>query len=102
MISEEQVTELNAANLSYAVVPVQDKLFCLYNSFVKNESMYAVSTVLNGQGRLISDQGVLFWGLKSTLDFQRLRQVAPDQVVIPYVHYGKPAFAVVALSAPAR
>jgi hypothetical protein len=102
MISEEQVTELNAPNLSYAVVPVQDKLFCLYNSFVKNENMYAVSTVLNGQGRLISDQGVLFWGLKNTLDFQRLRQVAPDQVVIPYIHYGKPAFAVVALNAPTR
>ena len=102
LISEEQVTEMNAPNLSYAVVPVQDKLFCLYNSFVRNDNLFPASTVLNGQGRLITDQGVLFWGLKSTLDFQRLRQVAPDQVVIPYIHYGRTAFAVIALSAPAR
>lgn len=102
MISEDQITEMNSANLSYAVVPVQDKLFCLYNSFVRADNIYAASTVLNGQGRLITDQGVLFWGLKNTLDFQRLRQVAPDQVVIPYMHYGKTAFAVVALSVPAR
>jgi hypothetical protein len=69
---------------------------------VRADNLFPASTVLNGQGRLITDQGVLFWGLKSTLDFQRLRQVAPDQVVIPYMHYGKTAFAVVALSAPAR
>ena len=102
MISEEQITELNSPNLSYAVVPVQDKLYCLYNSFVRTNNMYAATTVLSGQGQLIADQGVLFWGLKSTLDFQRSRQVAPDQVIIPYLRYGKTGFAVVAFNAQVR
>jgi hypothetical protein len=87
MISQEQVTELNSPNLSYMVVPLQDKLFFLYNSFVHGQSMYASTTVINRQGELVSDEGILFWGLKNTLNFQQSRQMAPDQVVIPYDRY---------------
>jgi hypothetical protein len=84
------------------IVPLHDKLFCLYNSFVHNDQLYAATTVLNRKGQLVTDQGVMFWGLKTPLDFQRARQVAPDQVVIPYQRFGKPAFAVVELSGPPR
>lgn len=102
MISEDQQTEMNSPNLSYMIVPMQDKLFCLYNSFVHNDQQYAATTVLNHKGQMITDQGVLFWGLKNTLDFQRSRQMAPDQLVIPYLRFGKPGFAIVDLSAPER
>jgi len=87
MISQEQVTELNSPSLSYTVVPLQDKLFFLYNSFVHGQSMYASTTVINQQGELVSDEGILFWGLKNTLNFQQSRQMAPDQIVIPYDRY---------------
>jgi hypothetical protein len=87
MISQEQVTELNSPSLSYMVVPLQDKLFFLYNSFVHGQSMYASTTVINQQGELVSDEGILFWGLKNQLNFQQSRQMAPDQVVIPYDRY---------------
>ena len=87
MISQEQVTELNSPNLSYMVVPLQDKLFFLYNSFVHGQSMYASTTVINQHGELVSDEGILFWGLKNTLNFQQSRQMAPDQIVIPYDRY---------------
>lgn len=100
MISEEQITEMNSPNLSYMIVSLQDKLFCLYNSFVKNDQLYAASTVLNRQGQLVTDQGVMFWGLKAPLDFQRSRQVAKDQVVIPYQRYNRPGFAVLELNGP--
>jgi hypothetical protein len=102
MISEEQVTELNSPNLSYMIVPMRDKLFCLYNSFVHNDQLYAATTVLNRKGQLVTDQGVLFWGLKAPLDFQRSRQVAPDQVVVPYQRFGRTGFAVVELNGPVR
>ena len=88
---------MNSPNLSYLIVPLQDKLFCLYNSFVHNDQLYAASTVLNRKGQLVTDQGVLFWGLKAPLDFQRSRQVAKDQVVIPYQRFNRPGFAVVEL-----
>jgi hypothetical protein len=100
MISEDQQTELNSPNLSYMIIPMKDKLFCLYNSFVSNAQQYAATTVLNKRGQLISDQGVLFWGLKNTLDFQRSRQLTTEELVIPYVNFGRPGFAVVDLSAP--
>jgi hypothetical protein len=100
MISQEQITEMNSPNLSYMIVPLQDKLFCLYNSFVRNDQLYAASTVLNRQGQLVTDQGVMFWGLKAPLDFQRSRQVAKDQVVIPYQRYNRPGFAVLELNGP--
>jgi hypothetical protein len=101
MISEEQVTELNSPNLSYMVVPLQDRLFFLYNSFVHGEKMYASTTVIDKRGEMVTDQGVLFWGLKHALNFQQSRQIGPDEVVIPYDiyvngnPYGKVGFAVV-------
>ncbi|HLI93132.1 MAG TPA: hypothetical protein VKU83_05970 [Puia sp.] len=101
MISEEQITELNSPNLSYMIVPFGDKLFCLYNSFVHSEQLYAASTVLNRKGQLVTDQGVLFWGIKTPLDFQRSRQISPHEVVVPYQRLGKPGFVVVDLAAPA-
>lgn len=101
MISQEQVTELNSPNLSYMMVPMQDRIVFLYNSFVHGEKMYASTTVIDPRGEQVTNEGILFWGLKNTLDFQQSRQVAPDQVVIPYDIYvngnpnGKVGFAVV-------
>jgi hypothetical protein len=102
MISQEQVTEMNSPNLSYAMVPIQNKLFFLYNSFVHGEKIYASTTVIDRQGEQVTDQGIPFWGLRNTLDFQQSRQMGPDQVVIPYERYdrsgtsiGKIGFAVV-------
>lgn len=98
MISKEQVTELNSPNLSYMVIPMRGHLFFLYNSFVHGESLYATTTVINPRGELVSDQGILFWHLKNTLSFQQSRQIAPDEVVIPYDRIdrqGRIGFAVV-------
>jgi hypothetical protein len=101
MISQEQVTELNSPNLSYMFLPMQDRIVFLYNSFVHGEKVYASTTVIDPRGEQVTNEGILFWGLKNTLDFQNSRQVAPDQVVIPYDIYvngnvnGKVGFAVV-------
>ena len=101
LISQEQVTELNSPNLSYMIVPMQDRMVFLYNSFVHGEKMYASSTVIDPRGEQVTNEGILFWGLKNTLNFQEARQVAPDQIVIPYDIYvngnanGKVGFAVV-------
>ncbi|HEY4061709.1 MAG TPA: hypothetical protein VGM30_07400 [Puia sp.] len=95
VISKEQVTELNSPNLSYMVLPMNGHLFFLYNSFVHGESLYATTTVINPQGELVSDQGILFWHLKNTLSFQESRQIAPDEVVIPYDKLGRIGFALV-------
>jgi len=78
MISQEQVTELNSPNLSYMMVPMQDRIVFLYNSFVHGEKMYASTTVIDPHGEQVTNEGILFWGLKNTLDFQQSRQVAPD------------------------
>ena len=101
MISQEQITELNSPNLSYMMVPMENRLVFLYNSFVHGEKMYASTTVIDPTGNLVTNEGIIFWGLKNTLNFQQARQVAPDQVVIPYDVYvngtanGKVGFAVV-------
>jgi hypothetical protein len=101
MISQEQVTELNSPNLSYMFLPMQDRIVLLYNSFVHGEKVYASTTVIDPRGEQVTNEGILFWGLRNTLDFQNSRQVAPDQVVIPYDIYvngnanGKVGFAVV-------
>jgi hypothetical protein len=101
MISQEQVTEFNSPNLSYMFLPMQDRIVFLYNSYIHGEKMYASTTVIDPRGEQVTNEGILFWGLKNTLDFQSSRQVAPDQIVIPYDIYvngnanGKVGFAVV-------
>jgi hypothetical protein len=65
---------------------------------VHGENLYATTTVINPRGELVSDQGILFWHLKNTLSFQQSRQIAPDEVVIPYERIdrqGRIGFAVV-------
>jgi hypothetical protein len=101
MISQEQVTELNSPNLSYMIVPMANRMVLLYNSFVHGQKIYASTTVIDPHGEQVTNEGILFWGLRNTLNFQEARQVAPDQVVIPYDIYvngntnGKVGFAVV-------
>ena len=101
MISQEQVTELNSPNLSYMIVPMYNRMVFLYNSFVHGEKVYASTTVIDPGGNQVTNEGILFWGLRNILNFQEARQVAPDQVVIPYDIYingtsnGKVGFAVV-------
>jgi len=96
MLSKEQTTELNSTNLSYCVVPVNGRLFVLYNSFFRNEDQYGSTTVLDRQGDMLSDAlSPMFWKFKTTLLFQQARQIATDELVIPYNTYGKNGFAVV-------
>jgi len=101
LISQEQMTELNSPNLSYMIVPMYNRMVFLYNSFVHGEKVFASTTVIDPAGNQVTNEGILFWGLKNVLNFQQARQVAPDQVVIPYDIYvngnanGKVGFAVV-------
>jgi hypothetical protein len=95
MISKEQATELNAPNLSYLVIPVGDRLFFLYNSFIRNESLYASTTILNPRGDMVGQEGVFFWKMKNTLDFQQSRQISANEVVVPYALFQRRGFAVI-------
>jgi hypothetical protein len=100
MLSKEQITEMNAPNLSYLVVPERDKLFFLYNSFIRNDLQYASTTVLDPKGDLLQEGGVLFMKLKNTLDFQQSRQISGNEVVVPYGPFQRRGFAVIRFEAP--
>jgi hypothetical protein len=96
LISQEQVTEMNTPNLSYFVVPVKDRLYFLYNVLLRGQNLYASTSVIDPQGNLHSDEGVLFWGFRNALRFQQSRQLSDNEVVIPYAGgYGRDGFAVV-------
>jgi len=95
MISKEQVTELNAPNLSYLVMPVRDRLFFLYNSFIRNTDPYASTTILDTRGEVLPDEGVFFWKLKNILNFQQSRQISNDEVVVPYAEFQRRGFAII-------
>jgi hypothetical protein len=94
LISKEQVTELNAPDLSYLVVPVKDKLYFLYNSLFRNRNPYADATIIDHQGKSLSGEGLLFWQVKNTLLFQRSRQISANEVAIPYEKSQRDGFAI--------
>jgi len=95
MLSKEQTTELNASNLSYFVMPLRDRLCVMYNNFFRNENQYGTSTILDYQGGVHVDEGVMFWKFKNSLRFQQARQISESEVVIPYDNYGRTGYAVV-------
>ena len=95
ILNKEQTTELNSPYLSYLVVPVRDKLFFIYNSFLKNEDQFGTTTILNQQGKLQQDASVIFWKFNYRLDFQQSRQISVNEVAIPYENYRRKGFAII-------
>ncbi|HEX4849541.1 MAG TPA: hypothetical protein VFV08_01990, partial [Puia sp.] len=95
IIDKEQTTEFNLPYLSYLVVPARQRIFLLYNSLFRNDDQLSNSTVLDYKGNLITDEGVIYWKLANTLDFQQSRQIAEDEVAIPYENFKRKGFAIV-------
>jgi len=95
LISKEQVTEMNAPDLSYLVVPVKGRLFFLYNSFIRNGVQYASATIIDHQGNPMPGEGVVFWQFKNNLLFQQARQISPGEVAIPYEKNQRNGFAII-------
>jgi hypothetical protein len=93
MLSKEQVTEMNAPNLSYLMMPVRDRLVFLYNSFIRNDNQYATTTILDPRGELMAEDGVIFWNIRKGLDFQQARQISASEVIVPYALMERKGFA---------
>src|SRR5574338_480835 len=96
IINKEQVTELGRSYLSYVFLPRQDKLFFLYNSFFKNEYQYGSATVLDEKGNPV-DEGIEYWKINNTLNFQKARQISANELAIPYVKDMRNGFAIIRL-----
>jgi hypothetical protein len=97
IIDKEQVTEFNTPYLSYLVMPVNNKIFLLYNSFYRDndENQFGNTTVLDYKGNLIVDAGMVYWKIRNTLDFQQSHQIAQDEVAIPYENFKRKGFAII-------
>ena len=95
IINKEQTTELNSPYLSYLVVPVRDKLFFIYNSFLKREDQFGTTTIIDQQGKLQPDASVIFWKFNNILNFQQSRQISENEVAIPYENYRRNGFAII-------
>jgi hypothetical protein len=95
IVNKEQISEFNMPILSYMVVPIEQKLFFLYNSFFKAETRYGNSTVLDYQGNLIEDEGPVYWQLGNLLDFQHAKRISDTEMAMPYEHNRRFGFAVI-------
>jgi hypothetical protein len=95
IVNKEQTTEFNLPWLSYLVVPIQQKLFFLYNSFFRSEARYGNSTVLDYKGNLINDEGLVYWKLGHTLSFQQSRRISDNEMAIPFENNRKFGFAII-------
>src|SRR5262249_48350000 len=97
IIDKEQVTEFNTPYLSYLVMPINKRIFFLYNSFYKENDDYQFgnATILDYKGNLVIDEGMVYWKLKNTLDFQLSHQIELNEVAIPYENFKRKGFAIV-------
>jgi hypothetical protein len=95
IINKEQSTELNRGNLSYVFLPSDDKLFFLYNSF-RSSNHYSSSTILDINGNPLNE-GLVYWNIRSTLLFQKARQISDKEIAVPYERNAGNGFAIVKL-----
>ena len=95
-LNKEQVTELGTSYLSYVFLPRQDKLFFLYNTFYRGNDQYSSTTVLDHKGNSMND-GIEYWKIKNTLVFQKARQIAENELAIPYERNTRNGFAIIHL-----
>jgi len=96
IINKEQTDELNSSYLSYAVMPIEDKLIFLYNSLFRNDNKYSTTTVLDIKGNPLNE-GIVFWKSNNILDFQKARQITEKELAIPYQKNNGLGFAIIRL-----
>jgi hypothetical protein len=91
----EQQPESNNPDLSYLVVPAQNKLYIIYNSREGSSDPLANTTTLNHHGQ-VETNALIFWEMKKLLNFQKARRFSSDEIAIPYLDY-QSGFAIIRL-----
>jgi hypothetical protein len=92
----EQQTEINNPDLSYLLVPVNNKLYIIYNSLEESNDPLATTTTLNKNGRVTED-ALVFWKIKKNLNFQQSHRFSADEVAVPYKNNQQSGFAIIRL-----
>lgn len=95
-LNKAQTTELNTSYLSYTVVPMPGKIIILYNDNLYNNTRFSSTTILNHNGNAMND-GLVFWRNAAMLDFQKARQIAADELAVPYAGNRGQGFAIIRL-----
>ncbi len=95
LINKDQARELKNGNLSYVFLPGEDKLIFLYNSFRRQDEVGS-STILDVNGHPLNE-GLIYWNIRSTLLFQKARQISDKEIAVPYERNARNGFAIVKL-----
>jgi hypothetical protein len=95
IIEMEQQAESNNPDLSYLVVPANNKLYIIYNSLDGTSDPLASTTTLNRQGQ-VEGNALIFWEMKKMLNFQRARRFSSNEIAVPYLN-NKNGFSIIRL-----
>jgi hypothetical protein len=96
IINKQQITEISTSYLSYVFLPREDKLFFLYNNLFRNSDQYSNTTVLDQKGNVLDD-GIVYWKINNTLNFQKARQISENELAIPYQKNYRTGFVIIRL-----
>jgi len=94
MLNQTQTNELNSSFLSYACVPLNGKIVLLYNSTNNSDAKEATTTFLDQTGHSLNE-GVIFWRFNNVLNFQQARQIAANELAVPYEKDNGLGFAII-------
>lgn len=96
ILNKHQVTELNSSYLSYFFMPVENKLVFIYNDLFNGNARYSSTTVLDEKGNPLNE-GLVFWKANNNLVFQQARQIASNELAVPYERNNWQGFAIIRL-----
>jgi hypothetical protein len=92
----EQHPETNNPDLSYLMMPANNKLYLIYNNLDGLADPLATATTLNAHGEP-TDDALVFWKMDKMLNFQNARRFTGNEVAVPYLYNQKPGFAIIRL-----
>lgn len=96
LINKPQTGELNSSFLSYACLPLEDRIVFLYNSLSYIDVKLSSTTILDQKGHSLNE-GLIFWKRNNIFDIQKAKQIAARELAVPYEKNGLRGFAIIRL-----
>ena len=95
-LQAEQKAEENNPELSYLMIPANQKLYIFYNSLDGFTDPLATGTALNLKGRS-ADDPIVFWKVNRRLNFQQAHRISAGEIAVPYQQNNLHGFALIRL-----
>jgi hypothetical protein len=94
IVETEQHSNTNFPSLSYLILPIQKRVYVLYNTIDGYTEPFVSTTMVNLKGQETGG-GLVFWKTDRVMDFQHYRRITDNEIAAPYRNGRQTGFAII-------